>query len=270
MESKTFAELSLDEIIIYDDKPTTTAPTKTPQPPQQNPTTDFQKDTGILEFMTIEKAAELYKKISTEGIPKLEWKFYGRKKPGEKSEEEMREEETKTEEAKEPDEDINTGFDFDEDFGDPDFDLQLKKRPELKTDRTNLNDIMSDLLKETTTSTGKSDEPLPTKTEELTKTEKPKVSEKSENSPVVPETEKVDPEPMAIDTTDAEAIKSEVTAPELTTTETMTIENTVAAEKPETEAVSKEKPEGEANILNSDTKADDKMEPELPEKTQPV
>lgn len=118
-------------------------------------------DNGIFDFMTPDRAIELYKRIHSQGIPELEWKFYGRRKPGEQEEEETKE---SNELKKNNDENYeisqnqiaNTEFDFgDEDFGDLPTDsplvnesLQLKKRESGAERKTNLSDIMSDIMKE--------------------------------------------------------------------------------------------------------------------------
>lgn len=118
-------------------------------------------DNGIFDFMIPEKAIELYKRIHASGMPDLEWKFYGRRKPGEQVNDDSKD--TKGIENESQDNDAqpnittNTEFDFDEDFSELNTDtssfvndsLCLKKRPEPGTDRkTNLSDIMSDIMKE--------------------------------------------------------------------------------------------------------------------------
>lgn len=118
------------------------------------------KDNGIFEFMTPERAIELYKTIHNDGIPTLEWAFYGRRRPNEQ-ERDLKETKADESEAQSneipPDVTMNTEFDFDEDFSELQTDtssfvndsLQLKKRPEPSSDRkTNLSDIMSDIMKE--------------------------------------------------------------------------------------------------------------------------
>lgn len=135
--------------------------------PSGNPTINdsrqdiFLKDNGIFDFVTPERAIELYKRIHSSGIPDLEWKFYGRRKPGEPEKEEKKESNGDEEWSQKSDENqkeiINTEFDFDEEFSDLKTDtptvndsLQLKKRPEPGSEKkTNLNDIMSDIMKET-------------------------------------------------------------------------------------------------------------------------
>lgn len=120
-------------------------------------------DNGILEFMSVDRAIELYKQISCNGPPDLDWKFYGRRKPDEpgmfKEDNDTNEETHKTKESDQPSETIQTEFDFDEEFNDTKTDdslanesLQLKKRPEVGSERkTNLSDIMSDIMKESQT-----------------------------------------------------------------------------------------------------------------------
>lgn len=125
------------------------------------------KDNGIFEFMTPDRAVELYKKIHQNEIPDLEWKFYGRRKPGEQENENAKGEDNQNKEEAQGKEDqqdqlVNTEFDFDEEFGDLDADkslvnesLRLKKRPDQGAEKkTNLSDIMSDILKESHAETG--------------------------------------------------------------------------------------------------------------------
>lgn len=122
------------------------------------------KDNGIFDFLSVDRAIELYKEIHTSGIPKLDWKFYGRRKPGEQSEKKLNEtdnenkEANNTEDIDQQDDNNPTAFDFDEEFGDStatiDDSLQLKKRPDKDSEKkTNLSDIMSDILKESHTET---------------------------------------------------------------------------------------------------------------------
>lgn len=116
-------------------------------------------DNGIFSFMTPERASELYKLIGSEGIPDLEWKFYGRRKPNDQDNELIKpsdKDDAQIKESLEQDETINTEFDFDEEFNETKTEtsfvgesLRLKKRPEVGSDRkTNLSDIMSDIMKE--------------------------------------------------------------------------------------------------------------------------
>lgn len=116
-------------------------------------------DNGILDFMTADEAIELYKKIHIDGPPELEWKFYGRKVPGEdeqSKEEEINHDQNETVGSEQTNnQTANTEFDFDEDFGLEtetsiiNESLQLKKRFEPGSDKkTNLSDIMSDIMKE--------------------------------------------------------------------------------------------------------------------------
>lgn len=118
-------------------------------------------DSGIFEFMTPDRAIELYKKIHAAGPPNLEWNFYGRRKPEEASKEAV--EEDKKDRDETPSNDItqnqtaNTEFDFDDETFDLQTDtsianesLQLKRKSEPGGEkRTNLSDIMSDIMKET-------------------------------------------------------------------------------------------------------------------------
>lgn len=117
-------------------------------------------DSGIFEFMTPDRAIDLYKRIHSSGPPELEWKFYGRKNLKESSNENV--EETKKDNEEVPNSDINlnqtanTEFDFDEEFFDLQADnsmvnesLQLKRKSEPGGEKkTNLSDIMSDIMKE--------------------------------------------------------------------------------------------------------------------------
>ena len=104
----------------------------------------------------------MYNKIHSSGIPDLDWKFYGRRKPDEPKESDEHKEDKETEEQADSKETnakevTNTEFDFDEDFGDLSTDtstinqsLQLKKRIEPGSEKkTNLSDIMSDIRRET-------------------------------------------------------------------------------------------------------------------------
>lgn len=117
-------------------------------------------DSGIFEFMTPDRAIELYKRIHSSGPPELEWKFYGRKNPEESSNENVEEAKKDIEEV--PNSDItlnqtaNTEFDFDDEFLDLQADnslvnesLQLKRKFEPGAEKkTNLSDVMSDMMKE--------------------------------------------------------------------------------------------------------------------------
>lgn len=134
---------------------------KLPETENQN---HSYKDNGLFDFLSVERAIELYKEIHTNGIPKLDWKFYGRRKPGEQSDEKINEldnehkEANNTENITQQDDNNPTAFDFDEEFGDTtatlDDSLQLKKRPDKDSEKkTNLSDIMSDILKESHTET---------------------------------------------------------------------------------------------------------------------
>lgn len=129
----------------------------------QEPQADIKDvtDSGIFEFMTPDRAIELYKRIHASGPPDLEWKFYGRRKPDEASSEAV--EEDKKDRVETPSNDItqdqtaNTEFDFDDETFDLQTDtsianesLQLKRKSEPGGERrTNLSDIMSDIMKET-------------------------------------------------------------------------------------------------------------------------
>ena len=115
------------------------------------------KDNGILEFMTPEKASELYTRIHSQGIPDLEWKFYGRRKPNELTQEVGVEQKDETNEQQQDDnqEQVEpTAFDFDESFSELQVEesiindsLQLKRRSEPGSERkTNLSDIMSNIM----------------------------------------------------------------------------------------------------------------------------
>lgn len=121
------------------------------------------QDNGIFEFMTPDRASELYQRIHNEGPLNLEWKFYGRRKPGEPQVEVGNATSSNLDDSNKSkdildgqDDEINTQFDFDEDFGDLQQDtsvvgdsLKLKKRPEVGSEKkTNLSDIMSDIMKE--------------------------------------------------------------------------------------------------------------------------
>lgn len=123
------------------------------------------KDNGILEFMTPERAIELYKIIHSNGIPDLEWKFYGRRRPDEAQAEDKNESKCDNAEDKQLEQQSNnmseslvqTEFDFDESFAELSTDtstiindsLRLKNRPEPGSEKkTNLSDIMSHLMKE--------------------------------------------------------------------------------------------------------------------------
>lgn len=121
------------------------------------------EDNGIFEFMTPDRAIELYKRIHAEGIPELEWKFYGRRKPGEQEKDDRKEpnkdkDENESKENPQDETVDQTEFDFDVDeFSDElksssliaNESLSLQKRPEpSKEKKTNLSDIMSDIMKE--------------------------------------------------------------------------------------------------------------------------
>lgn len=116
-------------------------------------------DNGILDFMTVDEAIELYKKIHTDGPPELDWKFYGRRVPGQEERdkgEELNNDKNETLGSEQTNnQTVNTEFDFDEDFGLEsetsliNESLQLRKRFEPGSDKkTNLSDIMSDIMKE--------------------------------------------------------------------------------------------------------------------------
>jgi hypothetical protein len=125
------------------------------------------EDSGILDFMTADMAIELYQRIRTKGLPDLDWKFYGRRKPNEAGDSDAKDNQCDTtdgvssKEQQEQDNDNgmfdNTEFDFDESLSELQAEtsaisdsLQLKKRQGLGSERkTNLSDIMSDILKET-------------------------------------------------------------------------------------------------------------------------
>lgn len=124
------------------------------------------RDNGIFDFMTPERAIELYKRIHSNGIPDLEWKFYGRKNLNNPKEDSKNENNTLNTEEKQfdiHDDNIHesllqTEFDFDETFAELATDtssiindsLQLRNRPEPGSEKkTNLSDIMSHLMKET-------------------------------------------------------------------------------------------------------------------------
>lgn len=122
------------------------------------------QDNGIFEFMTAERAIELYDRISSVGIPQLDWKFYGRRKPEEQNANANQAAESDVanhgkegpEGNAEQDETKNTEFDFEEELSSLHTDslalnesLQLKKRPEPGSEKkTSLSDIMSDIMKE--------------------------------------------------------------------------------------------------------------------------
>lgn len=118
----------------------------------------IEEDNGILQFMSPKRASELYMRIHSSGIPDLDWKFYGRRKPYEPELEldNSIDNSQKSKETNQQDETINTEFDFDEEFSDAKAEtsvvsesLKLKKRPEVGSEKkTNLSDIMSDIMKE--------------------------------------------------------------------------------------------------------------------------
>lgn len=130
--------------------------------PQELPQAVYPNDNGIFDFMTPDRAIELFKRIHSEGIPGLDWKFYGRRRPGDQEREDNKEvngdnDEFKIRENSQEETMNNTEFDFDVDeFSDLQSDttlinesLSLKKRPEpAKEKKTNLSDIMSDIMKE--------------------------------------------------------------------------------------------------------------------------
>lgn len=122
------------------------------------------QDSGIFDFMSVDRAVELYNRITSAGIPELDWKFYGRRKP---SEQKVNNNQTTDSDAAnqskegaegnaEQDETKNTEFDFEEELSSLHADslalnesLQLKKRPEPGSEKkTSLSDIMSDIMKE--------------------------------------------------------------------------------------------------------------------------
>lgn len=117
-------------------------------------------DNGIFDFMTIERTIELYKRIHSQGPPELEWKFHGRRQPGEQERDDVKDtnkvdkDEIQNNENQQ-DQTVNTEFDFDEELSDLQFgtsivdeSLSLKRRPEQGSDKkTNLSDIMSDIMK---------------------------------------------------------------------------------------------------------------------------
>ena len=135
----------------------------------QHDTHDF-RDNGIFDYMTPERAIELYQRIHEQGVPELEWKYYGRRKPNELQESQgdnSKNNQCDNSNDANNDQDLqhtnqdsllNTEFDFDESFTELHTDtsniindsLQLKNRPEPGSEKkTNLSDIMSDIMKET-------------------------------------------------------------------------------------------------------------------------
>lgn len=118
------------------------------------------QENDILDFMTADRAIELYNQIARNESPALEWKFYGRRKPQMKEAEENKPETLDTNEPRtsENAKDItsNTEFDFDDELNDLPSDtssnndsLRLKKRLEPGQEKKiNLSDIMSDMMKE--------------------------------------------------------------------------------------------------------------------------
>ena len=123
-------------------------------------------DNNILDFMDADLAIELYQTLANGALPQLDWPFYGRRKPNEVSESDSKNQcdandGMSFEDQHDRDDDKslfdNTPFDFDETFSELQAEtsvindsLQLKKRPEPGSERkTNLSDIMSDILKET-------------------------------------------------------------------------------------------------------------------------
>lgn len=120
-------------------------------------------DNGILDFMSAEKASELYRTIHSHGIPELDWKFYGRRHPDELAAKEKEAQDKQNDDTLERSHDNEetitepTAFDFDDSFAELQQEesvvndsLQLKRRSEPGSERkTNLSDIMSDIIKET-------------------------------------------------------------------------------------------------------------------------
>lgn len=126
---------------------------------------DCHRDNGIFDFMTPERAIELYKRIHSNGVPDLEWKFYGRRRLDEVQENERSDNPCDNLDDRRPESQgdlmheslIQTEFDFDESFAELSTcassiindSLQLKNRPEPGSEKkTNLSDIMSHLMKE--------------------------------------------------------------------------------------------------------------------------
>lgn len=117
-------------------------------------------DNGIFDFMTPERAIELYKRLHSEGKLDLKWKFHGRKSLNDSKNNASADHDEETNaDSKESNQDqtVNTEFDFDDEFTAMDDEtstgesLQLQKRPEAGTEkRTNLSDIMNDIRKEIT------------------------------------------------------------------------------------------------------------------------
>lgn len=121
-------------------------------------TVNRDEENHILNFMTADEAIELYRKIAKDGLPELDWQFYGRRKEsgieeGNTDMQEPQNVETDTDLPKEQQEDQfnKDTFDFDESFPELQAEtstnnesLQLQKRVELGSERkTNLSDIMN-------------------------------------------------------------------------------------------------------------------------------
>lgn len=150
----------IEELLI--NNPTEAIPETATNNPPESSQAAYINDNGIFDFMTPDRAIELFKKIHSEGIPGLDWKFYGRRRPGEQEREDSRDangvnDESQNRESSQDQTFNNTEFDFDVDeFSDLQSDttlinesLSLKKRPEpAKEKKTNLSDIMSDIMKE--------------------------------------------------------------------------------------------------------------------------
>lgn len=150
----------IEELLIHN--PAEPIPEPTPDKPPESSQPTYVDDNGIFDFMTPDRAIELFRRIHSEGIPTLDWKFYGRRRPGEQERDDSREtngnnDESQIRESSQDQALDNTEFDFDVDeFSDLQADstlinesLSLKKRPEpAKEKKTNLSDIMSDIMKE--------------------------------------------------------------------------------------------------------------------------
>lgn len=144
-------------LIVSQGNETSTAQVK----PESHLGCQYSTDNGIFQFMTADRATELYHRIHTEGVPELEWKYYGRRNPDEiqcESTNIALDESVNSKDFNQTNTAINTEFDFgDEDFSElrPETSvvgesLQLQKRPEAGSEKkTNLNDIMCDIMKET-------------------------------------------------------------------------------------------------------------------------
>lgn len=131
-------------------------PSETQKPPE-DAKLSFAEDSGIFDFMTPERAIELYNLIHSSGPPELDWKFHGRRRLDENDQTDMNapnESNPEKEEADSIDQNlneqtVNTEFDFDEEPSTIDDNLHLKKRTEPNMEKkTNLSDIMSDIMKE--------------------------------------------------------------------------------------------------------------------------